>query len=83
MLTPPPPPCTAFNFFKETSCTEMSLKTFNVISRVTLFVLKQLGFNVHTVECDDCHERFPAKEAVDHSNTCPGGSSSSFFERRY
>ena len=61
---PPPPPCIAFNFFKETSCTEMSLKTFNVISRVTLFVLKQIGFDVHTVKCDDCHERFPAEEAV-------------------
>jgi peptide subunit release factor 1 (eRF1) len=51
-------------------------------ARGTLFLSQELECDVHTFECDNCHERFPAEETVEHMNTCPGGSSG-FSERRY
>ena len=50
---------------------------------MTLFPSQELECDVHTVECDDCHERFPAENAIEHGNTCPGGTSSGIFDRRY
>lgn len=82
MLTPPHPHALPLISLKK-QITYKWLQNIQCNQPITHFVSQQLQCDVHTVECDDCHERFPAEEAVEHSNICPGGTSSGFSERRW